>query len=136
MLAFDAAPRETCVVREIRTNTPIQALNLMNDPTYGEAARLYAERMLREGGESDEQRLEYGFLLVTARPPSGREAAIPPVRAESLPRPLQTPSPKNAELYLATGEHPRDGWLAPAELAAYTAVASMLLNLDETVTRE
>ena len=135
MLAFDAAPRETCVVLETRTNTPIQALNLMNDPTYGEAARLYAERMLREGGESDEQRLEYGFLLATARPPLDRETAIL-LSGLNRYRDRYNTKPEDAESYLAMGEHPRDASLAATELAAYTAVASMLLNLDETITRE
>ncbi len=135
MLAFDAAPRETCVVREVRTNTPIQALNLMNDPTYSEAARLYAERMLREGGETDEQRLEYGFLLATARPSSSQESGI--LRSSLYRyRDRYKTKPEDAERYLATGEHPRDDSLETTELAAYTAVASMLLNLDETITRE
>ena len=81
MLAFDAAARETCVVREVRTNTPIQALNLMNDPTYSEAARLYAERMLREGGDSDAERLDYGFLLANSPLAGERGIEHPPLPA-------------------------------------------------------
>ena len=135
MLAFDAAARETCVVREVRTNTPIQALNLMNDPTYSEAARLYAERMLREGGDSDAERLDYGFLLATARSPASEESSI--LRSSlNRYRDRYTTKPDDAERYLSSGEHRRDESLAPPELAAYTAVASMLLNLDETITRE
>ena len=135
MLAFDAAPRETCVVREVRTNTPIQALNLMNDPTYGEAARLYAERILREGGDTVEDRLEYGFLLATARPPASEEAEI--LRSSlNRYRDRYNTRPEDAERYLSSGEHPRDDSLEATELAAYAAVASMLLNLDETITRE
>ncbi len=135
MLAFDAAPRETCVVREVRTNTPIQALNLMNDPTYTEAARLYAERMLREGGDSDQTRLDYGFLLATARRPGDEEAEI--LRSSlNRYRDRYRTNPEDADEYLASGEHPRDASLELPELAAYTAVASMLLNLDETITRE
>ena len=91
--------------------------------------------MLREGGESDEQRLEYGFLLATARPPSGREAAIL-LSGLNRYRDRYKTKPEDAESYLAIGEHPRDGSLAATELAAYTAVGSMLLNLDETITRE
>ncbi len=135
MLAFDAAARETCVVRELRTNTPVQALNLMNDPTYTEAARLLAARMLREGGDHDHARLAYGFLLATAREPDGHEPRI--LRASlNRYRDRYRTSPEDAERYLATGEHPRDGGLDAPELAAYTAVASLLLNLDEAITRE
>ncbi len=135
MLAFDAAPRETCVVHEVRTNTPIQALNLMNDPTYTEAARLYAERMIREGGASDEDRLQYGFLLATAREPGDTESSILRASLNRYRDRYQT-DPEDAERYLASGEHERDASIEAPELAAYTAVASMLLNLDETITRE
>ena len=135
MLAFDAAPRETCVVREVRTNTPIQALNLMNDPTYTEAARLYAERMLREGGDSDEARLGYGFLLATSRRPGSEESEILRSSLNRFRDRYRT-SPEDADRYLSSGEYPRDSSLEVPDLAAYTAVASMLLNLDETITRE
>ena len=135
MLAFDAAPRESCVVHEVRTNTPIQALNLMNDPTYSEAARLYAERMLREGGPSDRERLQYGFVLATAREPGTAESDI--LRASlNRYRDRYSTNPVDAETYLSSGEHRRDASFEAPELAAYTAVASMLLNLDETITRE
>ncbi len=135
MLAFDAAPRETCVVREVRTNTPVQALNLMNDPTYGEAARLFAGRMLHEGGDTDENRLAYGFLLATARPPRGAEAGI--LRASlNHYRDRYSTKPEDAARYLSSGEYALDESLEAPVLAAYTAVASMLLNLDETITRE
>ena len=135
MLAFDAAPRESCAVREVRTNTPIQALNLMNDPTYNEASRLYATRMLREGGASDRERLGYGFLLATARPPSADEAGILLGSLRRYRDRYET-NPEDADRYLATGEHRSSAAVAAPELAAYTAVASMLLNLDETITRE
>ena len=135
MLAFDAAPRETCEVREVRTNTPIQALNLMNDPTYNEASRLYASRMLREGGMTDRERLGYGFLLATARQPSENEAGILLGSLRRYRDRYET-NPEDADRYLATGEHRSDAGVTAPELAAYTAVASMLLNLDETITRE
>ena len=135
MLAFDAAARETCVVRQERTNTPIQALNLMNDPTYNEAARVFAERMLNEGGSHDGERLAYGFLLATARQPADSEAEILRSSLNRYRDRYQT-RPEDAESYLTTGEHPRDESINPPDLAAFTAVASMLLNLDETITRE
>ena len=135
MLAFDAAARETCVVRQERTNTPIQALNLMNDPTYNEAARVFAERMLNEGGSHDGERLAYGFLLATARQPAASEAEILRSSLNRYRDRYQT-RPEDAESYLTVGERPRDESIDPPELAAFTAVASMLLNLDETITRE
>ena len=135
MLAFDAAARETCVVRQERTNTPIQALNLMNDPTYNEAARLFAERMLREGGQNDADRLAYGFLLATGREPAEGEAGV---LGDSLShyRDRFLTAPDDADRILAVGEAGRNASLEAPELAAYTTVASMLLNLDETITRE
>ena len=135
MLAFDAAARETCVVRQERTNTAVQALNLMNDPTYNEAARLFAERMLSEGGSRDSDRLAYGFVLATARQPAEEEAEILRSSLNRYRDRYQT-RPEDAERYLASGEHRRDELIDPPELAAFTAVASMLLNLDETITRE
>ena len=135
MLAFDAAARETCVVRQERTNTPIQALNLMNDPTYNEAARIFAERMLNEGSSLDSERLAYGFLLATARAPGTAEAEILLASLNRYRDRYQT-RPSDAESYLASGEYPRDESIDPPELAAFAAVASMLLNLDETITRE
>ncbi len=135
MLAFDAAPRETCVVLQARTNTPIQALNLMNDPTYNETARVLAERMLSEGGDDDGERLSYGFLLTTAREPASVEAGILRASLNRYRDRYQT-RPQDAERYLSLGEYERDKSLEAPELAAFTAVASMLLNLDETITRE
>ncbi len=135
MLAFDAAPRETCIVREVRTNTPIQALNLMNDPTYNEAARLFAERMIREGGSDATSRLRFGFLAATAREPAPSESDILLASLHRLRDRFAT-SPDDAEHYLSSGEHGRDASLETPELAAYAAVASLLLNLDETITKE
>src|SRR6185369_9488577 len=76
MMNFDAAGREACVVRELRTNTPLQSLNLMNDVTYLEAARKMAERMMREGGSTPAERIAYGFELATARRPGAQEREI------------------------------------------------------------
>ena len=135
MMTFDSAGREACAVRESRTNTPLQALTLMNDETYLEAARKLAERMLREGGITVGARIDRGFRLLLGR------AARPAERdllTASLARHLdrfQT-DPAEAEKLLTQGESARDASLAPAELAAYTLVASTILNLDEAVTKE
>ena len=88
MMNFDAAGRETCVVRELRTNTPLQSLNLMNDVTYLEAARKLAERMMREGGSTPAERIAYGFELATARRPSEREIGDPAGELQLLSRPV------------------------------------------------
>ena len=134
MSVFDAAPRETCVVRQTRTNTPLQALNLMNDPTYAEAARVLGERMLRDGGASDSERLEYGFRLVVARSPKPAEAERLGASLARFRDRFET-SPDDAVKLLGVGERPRDESLPAPRAAAYAAVASLLLNLDETVTK-
>ena len=76
MMTFDSAGREACTVRESRTNTPMQALTLMNDETYLEAARKIAERMMVEGGATQAARIDYGFKLITARAPRERERGV------------------------------------------------------------
>jgi hypothetical protein len=135
MLIFDAPFRETCTVRRARTTTPLQALNLLNDPTYVEASRFLAQRMLKEGGTQPESRLRYGFRLVTSRQPSAEELKI---LANSLSRMETTfrADRNSAEDLVAVGETKRDPALDGVELAAYTTVASTLLNLDETITKE
>lgn len=134
MMNFDAAGREACVVRELRTNTPLQSLNLMNDVTYLEASRRMAERMMREGGSTPAGRIAYGFELATSRAPVARESAT--LAASFAYHRDRFQSDRAAALkYLQQGEAPRDEKLDRSELAAYTAVASMLLNLDATLTK-
>jgi hypothetical protein len=135
MLLFDAPFRETCALRRSRSNTPLQALNLMNDPTYVEAARFLAQRMIQEGGASIETRLTHGFRLLLARNPSQQELQVLTAAAE---RSIQdfTKDSEAAKQLLSLGEAKSDDKLPPAELAAYTTVASTLINLDETITKE
>jgi len=135
MMSFDAAGREACVVRELRTNTPLQSLNLMNDVTYLEAARKMAERMMREGGAAPAQRIAYGFELATARQPDRRESEILQSSFNYYRDAFQSDT-KAASKYLAQGEAPRDATLDERELAAYATLANMMLNLDATVTKE
>jgi hypothetical protein len=135
MMNFDAAGRETCVVRELRTNTPLQALNLMNDVTYLEAARKMAERMMKEGGDSPASRIGYGFELATIRKPREREMEI--LRSSfNYYRDMFQSDDAAAVKYLSHGEAARDEKLDAPDLAAYAAVASMILNLDVVVTKE
>jgi hypothetical protein len=135
MMNFDAAGREACVVRDLRTNTPLQSLNLMNDVTYLEAARKLAERMMREGGPTPAERLAYGFELITARIPDRREVEILQASLSHYRDSFQS-DPAAASKYLAQGEAARDRSLDTRELAAYATMASMLLNLDAAVTKE
>ena len=132
--AFDATARETCWVRETRTNTPLQALNLLNDVTYVEAARKLAERMLRERTTADD-RLTLAFRRITARAPTDAERVI---LRRTLDRQLADyrTDPAAARKLLKVGASAADARLNPAELAAYTAVCRLILNLDETVTKE
>jgi hypothetical protein len=134
MINFDSANREACVVRETRTNTPLQALNLMNDVTYVEAARFIGQRMMKEGGAGAEDRLRYGFRLVTGHSPS---KAQQDVLLASLRFHLDYFSDlKKVDEYLAQGESRPDATLDRRELAAYALVGSLLLNLDEAMTKE
>ena len=135
MMNFDAAGRESCVVRETRTDTPLQALNLMNDVTFLEAARFIGQRMLKEGGADDAARLSLGFRLVLARAPSAKETEI---LLDSLRyhRDRFATHPGDAEALLKQGESPSDPALNARELASYASVASLILNMDEAITKE
>ena len=135
MVNFDAANRESCVVRANRTNTPLQALNLMNDVTFVEAARFIGQRMMREGGLDAASRLRYGFRLVVGRAPLASEEEV--LRG-SLAWHLDyfSGKPDAVTRYLEQGDSRADPGLDRRELAAYASVASLLLNLDEAVSKE
>jgi hypothetical protein len=133
MTTFDAPDRETCVIRRARTNTPLQALILLNDPTYVEAARKLAE-MLLKAGPSFEDRLALGFQRAIARRPGAGESSIFLALYQDALENYRK-DPKAAERLLGVGDTPRDGKLDPVELAAWSVVASTILNLDETISR-
>jgi hypothetical protein len=134
-LFFDVANRQQCAVKVGRTNTPLHALITLNDITYVEAARALGERMLKEGGATDAERLAYGFRLCTARLPGEKEAAL---LAKSLAgfRKQYSADPEAARQLIATGESKPDANLPAPELAAHTSVGLLLLNLDETLSKE
>lgn len=135
LMTFDAPSREACVVRRARTNTPLQALVLMNDRQYVEAAKLVAQRVVAEGGATPDERLTYAFRLATARKPAPDELAVLlKVYAKHLAR-FQA-DPEAAKKLLAVGDSATAAAMAPEELAAYTMVSNLILNLDETVTKE
>jgi len=134
MLLFDAPTRETCTVRRERTNTPLAALALMNDVQFVEAARAFAERIMKEGGANAEDRAAWAFEVATARKASDREAAILLDQFQSHRRRFAE-DPEAAKRLLSAGESPRDESLSPADHAAWTMVANVILNLDEVITK-
>ncbi|MBL8178703.1 MAG: PSD1 domain-containing protein [Bryobacterales bacterium] len=135
MTTFDAPTREFCVVKRTRSSTPLQALALLNDETYVEAARVLAQRMLREGGPTPSARIAHGFRLATSRTPSTAEIAVLSAGLERRLAAYKQDSAAVTQL-LAAGEAPRDASLPQPELAAYTTLAAVILNLDEVVTRQ
>jgi hypothetical protein len=133
-LTFDAPSRETCTVRRARTNTPLQALALMNDKQYVEAARKLAERMIA-ASPAPADRAAFGFRLATGRQPTDREKAVLVKLYENQLAEYQANKDAAAK-FLAVGESKRDEKLDVSEHAAWTLVANVILNLDETVTKE
>ncbi len=135
MTTFDSGQRETCSVRQERTNTPLQALNLMNDVTYVEASRVLAQRMMQEGGKTAAERIAFAYKMVTARTPRSREGEILLEGFQHYLRDYRDDRKAALEL-VSQGEHPRNPALDIAELASYTTVASLILNLDQAITKE
>jgi hypothetical protein len=135
MLLFDAPNREICMPKRSRTNTPLQALALMNEVTYVEAARALAQRMMKEGGDSVESRLTIGFRLVTARTPDADTLKVLKSGFERRKKEFEK-EPERAKAFITQGSSKPDPSLAAPELAAYSATASILLNLDRVITKD
>ena len=135
LIMFDMPGRELCAVKRCRTNTPLQALSLLNEETYVEAARVLAQQMLHAGGSTPEQRIALAFRRATARWPDAHERQT---LAAGLQRNLARfrAHPETAKQLIAIGESPADSQFDPTELAAYTLTANVILNLDETITKE
>jgi hypothetical protein len=134
MTSFDAPDREFCTVRRSRTNTPLQALVLWNEPGFVEAARQLGTRMLREGGQTDAARVAFAFRHATGRLPGDNEVAVL-TRSLATLRQDFVVNPDDAAKFLEVGASEADDTLPASELAAATSVASMILSLDETVTK-
>jgi hypothetical protein len=132
---FDVASRQTCQVRVARTNTPLHALVTLNDVTYVEAARGLAERVLAEPLADDRARLEAAVRMCLLRPPSDRELDVLQQRLVRL-RDQFAGNREAARELIAFGESPPGGQADPVELASFTALGTLLLNLDETLTKE
>ena len=138
MITFDSSTRETHIVAPTRTNTPLQALNLMNDVTYVEAARALGERTLQQGASGNsavKQNITYMYRLASSRMPSDDVQSILVSAYENYFSEYQ--SDRAAALLLVSeGQSVRDQTLDIAQLAAYQMVASLILNLDGTITRD
>jgi len=130
-LSFDATSREFCTVRRLRTNTPLQALTLLNDTVYLNAAKALAKRMLTTGGKTPESRIDYGFRSIMVRKPAVQEMR----RLEQLltreEATFSSDQDAAAKLLAAKPASPN-----LTDDAAYTVVAQVLLNLDEAITKE
>jgi len=134
MVAFDAPSREECVVERPRSNTPQQALVLLNDPVYVESARVLAERIVRHGGKDADARLQFAFRQVLQRQPQPAELKLlQGLVAEHLEQ-YRKDKASAAEL-MKIGDFPAPKDLDVSELAAWTSIARVLLNLHETITR-
>jgi hypothetical protein len=132
MSTFDAPNREVCTVRRVRTNTPLQALVTLNDPVYIEAAQALARRLIREGGATTAERIAFSFQLALARPPAAAESQ----RLEALFNSTRQRFEKNPQqaVELATDPlGPVPTGMNPIDLAAWTVVGNVILNLDETL---
>jgi hypothetical protein len=132
MAIFDASDKYLCSVERQNTNTPLQALVLLNDPQYLEASRMLAERMLKEGGDRLDQQISYGFRLMTSRKPVEPELQLLEELYKTELKSFQN-SPAAADSLLQVGEHPRDQSLPGDQLAAFTVVVSTLMNYDQAV---
>ena len=133
MALFDAPTRELCTFERAATNTPLQALVLRNDVQFVEAARAFAERIVRHAPD-DAARLAWAFAAATSRPPTAAEAAVL-ARSLARERARYRDDPAAAAALLAHGEAPRDATLDPGEHAALTQIATLLLNLSETISK-
>ncbi|MSU76470.1 MAG: DUF1553 domain-containing protein [Gemmataceae bacterium] len=131
---FDTSSRQICTVRQSRTNTPLHALILMNDVTFVEAARVWAERLMK-GEKMPEVRLALAFRQATARQPNAAERKVLLAGFQRVLKHYESDK-ATAEKLASAGEYPRDKMLNVAEHAAYVAMLNMILNIDEVITKE
>ena len=134
MTLFDAPSREACIARRERTNTPLQALFLMNEPQCFEAARHFAQKAIREGGATPEERAAWMFRRATLRAPAPQDVADL-VAVYRVQQETYAKDPESAKRTISFGDLPPDATIPPAELAAWTLVGNVLLNLDEFVSK-
>ncbi|MFN9433293.1 MAG: PSD1 and planctomycete cytochrome C domain-containing protein [Acidobacteriota bacterium] len=134
LMTFDAPSREECTVNRVNSNTPLQALVLLNDPIYVEAARVFAQKMLAEGGKTIEEQIDWAYLRTVARPATAEEKAIlKELHGKNLAR--FRADAKAARQLLTVGDAPLTVKAKPEELAAAATVTRAILNLHEAITR-
>jgi hypothetical protein len=134
LLAFDAPTREECTVERPQSNTPLQALVLMNDPTYVESARVFAAKIIKEGGKSDAERLKFAYRRTLAREIKPAEEKLLLALLQKHRKQFSANSAEAAKIQkVGLTAAPKD--VDPAELAAWTSIARTILNLHETITR-
>lgn len=135
---FDAPNGDFACVRRVRSNTPLQALATLNEPMFLQCARALARRTLEEGGSTDGERLAFAFRRCTARPPDDQESATLLGMLEKQLARFQKGELNPSELVADDVKHPPQlpAGVSPAQVAAWTAVSRVLLNLDETITKE
>ena len=134
-MLFDGGKRQTCEVKPTRTNTPLHALTTLNETTFVEASRLMAECVLKSKSDSPEERISQAFRLATAREPQADELLLL-VRRWRQFKDMFESNAENADKLLSVGQSPRDSSLNKAEHAAYAVICSLILNLDEVISRE
>jgi hypothetical protein len=135
LLAFDAPTREECVLERTNSETPLQALDLLNDPIYVEAARVFAQHALKEGGSTPARQLTWAFYRAAGRPPEAAELRmLSELHAKSLAR--FKADPDSAARFISIGEKPVAAGTSAPDLAAMASVTRVMLNLHEVITRE
>jgi len=134
LLAFDAPSREECTADRVRSNTPLQSLVLLNDPIYVEAARVFAEKVLAAGGATPAERLNWAYRRALSRAPRPEEEKLLLALFEKHLGEYRQ-DPESARKLIAVGTSPSPTPLEPVELAAWTSITRVLLNLHETITR-
>ena len=134
LMAFDAPSRQECTAQRSNSNTPMQALTLLNDPSYVEAAKVFAVRVIREGGPSPVDRIEWAYRQTLCRPPKTDELSIVQALFQKHLREYGS-DPEAAKALAAVGQWSAPQAINPGELAAWTSVARVLLNLHEGITR-
>lgn len=134
LINFDVPDRTECTCNRNISNTPLQALDLLNDPIYVEAARMFAQRIIKEGGSNDVDRLTWAYRQALSRAPAENERKI---LTDLLEKHLKKYSadPKSAAEILTVGTEPADKNINPVQIAAWTSVARTIINLHETITR-
>jgi hypothetical protein len=134
LLAFDAPSREECTVDRPRSNTPLQALVLLNDPTYVETARVFAERIVRQGGNATTDRIRFAYRQALCRSATDDEVKLLEALVQKHLEEFKADK-SSAEALLHVGDQPQPKGIEPVELAAWTSAARVILNLHETITR-